>query len=63
MRWTTAYVVACTAGFALTGFYLGATIHGAANAALPAVSGALGGFGVGWASIGVLRLHKHSLVC
>ena len=51
-----AYVSACTAMLAVVGHYLGVTIHGAGVTALiPAIAGGLGGFGVGCASLDVVR--------
>lgn len=51
-----AFVSGCTAAFAVVGFYLGLTVHGVLSAALvPTVAGAAGGFGVGCASLDVLR--------
>ena len=51
-----AFVATCTASLALVGHYLGVTIHGIGAAALvPAIAGALGGFGIGCASLDVAR--------
>lgn len=51
-----AFVSACTAVMAVIGFYLGFTIHGPAGASLvPALAGMAGGFGIGMASLDVLR--------
>jgi len=51
-----AFVSFCTAALAVVGFYLGSTIHGPSAAALvPTLAGGLGGFGIGCASLDVLR--------
>ena len=50
------FVSSCTATLAVSGFYLGSTIHGSAVTALiPALAGAAGGFGIGCASLDVIR--------
>jgi len=54
--WQMAFVSTCTAVLAVVGFYLGSTIHGASAAALlPTLAGGAGGFGIGCASLDVLR--------
>jgi hypothetical protein len=51
-----AFVSGCTAALAVLGFYMGHTLHGSTAAALvPSVAGAAGGFGVGCATLDVLR--------
>ena len=54
--WKAAFASTCTAALAAAGFWIGVTIHGPAPAAIvPTLAGAAGGFGIGWASLDVLR--------
>jgi hypothetical protein len=54
--WQMAFVSSCTAVLAVIGFDMGSTIHGPTAAALlPALAGGAGGFGIGCASLDVLR--------
>ena len=54
--WQMAFVSSCTAVLAVVGFYMGSTIHGPSAAALlPTLAGGAGGFGIGCASLDVLR--------
>lgn len=51
-----AFVSACTASLAVVGYSMGSTIHDASMAVLvPALAGGVGGFGIGCASLDVLR--------
>jgi hypothetical protein len=51
-----AFVSTWTAVLAVAGFYLGSTIHGPTVAAMVStVAGGLGGFGIGWAGLDVMR--------
>jgi hypothetical protein len=54
--WQMAFVSSCTAALSVVGFYMGSIIHGPTAAALlPTLAGAAGGFGIGCASLDVLR--------
>jgi hypothetical protein len=51
-----AFVSTWTAALAVAGFYLGSTIHGLTLAAMVSiVAGGVGGFGIGWAGLDVMR--------
>jgi hypothetical protein len=54
--WQMAFVSACTSALAIVGFYIGQTIHGLTLATLiTSLAGGSGGFGIGCASLDVLR--------
>ena len=51
-----AFVSGCTAALAVVGFSMGHTVHGLSPATLvTTLAGAAGGFGIGCASLDVLR--------
>ncbi len=59
--WKLAFVSACTAALAVTGFWIGYSVHGAEPAAIiPTLAGAAGGFGIGCAGLDMRERWRRS---